>query len=1308
MSSITLSKISKPETLSNKNDSMPISFLEWRSRNVAISFQEEETQYANYVKNFYDNKDQQVASANAKLKNDYLDLIQKLRLIFENDSEFERYSAIDVSSDTDLAIAIPTYARKLKDIALFYTRKRSEIKNKKVEYNLAGSFNGVSKLLYSNILSKFTKLDNVNFSDDNAFITQSPEFSSVKDNFSIEIEELYDTNDYFEQVENINPFSCIFNDLCFSVFSTPLSAKVDPIENNYICDPSNETVDEFLQKAYEKYLSTNVAYISGGYYVENYKTVTLPFEQGNNFFYWFGGRTVYDIPEGLYKDVDINSIDWTDASGGSALNISDLVFVTVGNSLTQGAWLQDTKTTSVDATMSAVITDGKIFKFPYPYYGLSGVGGVWSGPGIDDTKPISRKFFPTEEDFTNSQNVINRLYWNTFSSISVVESKYLQETNLKKYGYASNKYNNADKVFVSIDNSEKIVYTDDLNSAWLYDFNQTQLPIVPGENLLYFPLQKYTSADELFFTYDAGQSILLSSVSVPDSFAGAVASTDLVNADWIVKNQTVCGPEIEVAWLKSVPLENYTSFDRGSCDCDPDQTTYYTDWYYSSGATQPALSFKCDSNNYVRFVWTGESVSINSLRSFTGFEHDDSCPYKNLDHSKSIIDRNFLNSNNKSLFEKWKRCSCQAIQYSPFGHNESSFEHFKITPDFIVKDTGYPNNFNKKVWVGSDGLQYSQSVDCARFFPNLIEKDVGWGKGVWKNQKSGDFILEKGQSYIYHRADTTDCSYDSPYIVINQKYSSGTVGDSSCVQSSYIPKWFKAVQDSTGEWIDAGVESDMVLEFGSFLKYIHREKIQESRKRFLYSGNEVTSVSGDFVTFRQADSNISFKQFTTDTPSINFLIKIPINPVYNYWGESSYGQDVNTQRENVLDVNNFRIENEYLQITQPPPSRITLNDMDILEYKFGNCDSNCFVWDEDLSFTVVDPVRKWNAIALDECVKSEILTYLNSEMTNCNTVQDKCFSDCNSLGICDCFNFCEPSKTGLTATNISSPVVFNTELSGLPVFINYFARNSFNQDVTVQDITNGEKSVLVPLVSGDFVTAPAPWRNLLNQKGSNFVVEEKIENLINKKDIGFYTPDIVSMGRFETFDSSYTFTPNSSSVTIFRKDNYFDFPVVKSETNSEYVTDLSVSKKNGFIKSKNKQTFYPYTNVEEMQNKPSYGLYEIPTDFSPWNNKTGEWKGGDEYINYRGQYKLTCSDNWYTNQLTLTGDVVNWQTDIFGNQYFLVNRDSNTFTQQPSSYSTIFVKLQNGKVYTASNALSSIIDSYENILPVFIDSFSTI
>jgi hypothetical protein len=65
-----------------------------------------------------------------RLKNDYIDLIKKLQIIFQNDEEFERYKNIDITSNTDLSIAIPLYARKLKDIALFYNKKRQELKDK--------------------------------------------------------------------------------------------------------------------------------------------------------------------------------------------------------------------------------------------------------------------------------------------------------------------------------------------------------------------------------------------------------------------------------------------------------------------------------------------------------------------------------------------------------------------------------------------------------------------------------------------------------------------------------------------------------------------------------------------------------------------------------------------------------------------------------------------------------------------------------------------------------------------------------------------------------------------------------------------------------------------------------------------------------------------------------------------------------------------------------------------------------------------------------------------------------------------------
>jgi hypothetical protein len=1308
MPSIILNYISKPKSLTSEVSDAPLSFSEWNSRNIGISFSDAEIQYNNYVRDFYKNTEKRNEEARDKIKQDYINLIKKLQVIFKDDEEFQRYSSADLESETDLSLIIPAYAKKLKDIALFYVKKREELKNKKLEYNLVGSFEGLKKIISNNIISKFTKTEQTNFVSENPFVSISPSFSSISDDFSIEIEELYDTHDYYADNDSINPFSCIFNDLCFNLFSTPLSAKSDPIESLYICEPSNETVDQLLQKAYSKYLSTRISYVSGGYYVEDYKEISIPLETGNNFFYWFSGSTVFDLPEGIYKNTPINDLNWTGATGGSAADVSDLIFINAGNNLMQGAWLQDTNTVVVKDVMSATMNDGKMFKFPFSDYGTSAIGGSWSGPGINDTILKSRKFFPTEEDFTFSQQNVNKLYWTSFSSISVVQPLYLQESSLGKYGYASNNFDNADKIFLVPEMQSNAIYSNVSKVAWLYNFKQTQIPITVGDNKIYFPIQRYENDSDLFFNYLNGSDVALSSLDVEKCFSGAVAAENIEDADWIIKNNTICGPEIEVAWLKAVPLKLFSPSNQENCGCEPEYTTFYTNWSYVSGGAQSSAAFKCSPGETVRFVWNGETTSINKVRGFLGFDHDRSCPYKYLDHSISFENQNIQNSKNKDLFEKWKKCSCQAIYYSPFGHSSAKLNQYKILPDFIVKDVVYPKLFNKKTWIGTDGKDYINSIDSAKFYPNLIEKDLGWGSGVWKNQEGNDFVLEKGQSYIYYRSDANNCNFDSPFFIINQPYEKGTISDENCEKISYYPTWYKAIQDENNNWIDSGVVSDMILEFGDFLNYRHRSTVNETKKRLLYKGTEITTTSGEYVKLKTNDNNISFVTYTNKNDSVNFLIKIPISAENNYWGNASYGESEGKSFYKSIDSNQFSIKYDYLQITQPPPSDIVLGDKTVIQYKFGNCAHDCFIWSQDLTFDVVSPVRKWNKISFDSCVSSELLNYLNSEISNCYVQKTFCYSDCSGKEKCGCYHYCSPSKTGVSATNYNSDIILNVELSGIPVFVNYYARNSYTAILTALDITYGDKSKFVPVSFSNNQYPENPWRDLLNQKGSNFVVEEKIEYLQTDEELNFYNPKRIGMNRFETFDKRTLFSPNTSGTDVYRVDNYFDAPFGKNGSYSKYITDFSLGQRQGTPLTENKQTFIPYTNTHEKTKREFYGLYNTPLSFSPWSTETGEWKESDLYKNYRNQLFVSCSNNWYTNQLSLTSNVWNWQTDIYGNQYFVTVENLSSNYPAPSSYGKIYIKSPDGKVSICSDALSSISKVYENVIADLSDPFENI
>lgn len=1290
MPSINLNNISEPQTLTDGYTNKPLSFIEWTKRNTGISFSDGQNQYKQYVNDFYKEVSKKNEITSSALKNDYTNLILQLGIIFKDDVEFERYKNIDVTSSTDLTIAIPEYAKKLKEIALFYAKKRNELKDKKLEYNLVGSTEGLTKILYNKLVSTFTKNNVSTFINDNPLISTSPILSAIQKEMTIEIEELYDTVDYYESSSHLNPFACALNALCYTSTNIPVSAKADPLEYSYICNPSNETVEGLLQEAYVKYIGTDRYYISGGFYNEKYIDVTMPIFQGDNFFYWFSGKTVFDIPEGEYGDLNIHDISWANASGGATIDESDIIFVNAGNNYTKGAWLQKTEYTTIDATMSATINDGKIFKFPYSYMGTSAYGGDWSGPGIDDTVKLGRSaksFFPTEEAFDNNKVAVSDLYWNTFSTISTVNPINIQELTLgKSSGYASNNYNNADKIIIFKDNdSGRRVYNESNTTSWLYDFRQTQFPISVGYNNILFPIQTYKDATELFFQYDVGNPVALSSLKVGDCFAGAIAGETILESDVIIKNYSICGPEIEAAWLKAVPLKLFTGKDKLECLCDEQRITHFTDWKFTKGGFQSSLAFVCKPGSQIRFTWTGNNTDINKIKGFTGFEHDDSCPYKHMDHSVSTVDKNFLDDTNKDLFEKWKHCTCHAIYHSPFGHNIADIEYYNIIPDFIVKDNTYPSEFNRKTWTDSDGNDYTSSSESARFYPNIIEKDVGWGAGEWKNQKNGSFVLEKGVSYIYYRASVNLCSFESPYFIINSVYDddgTNNVQSDACETISFVPQWIKAIKNVNDEWEDTGLVSDMILNFGDFLVYDHKESYIEQKSKMYYNGVDISSLSGSNITLDVNDPAVSYSTYTREVAAINFIIKIPITGNLPYWA---------TKYDNTS-----RIVNEYLHITQPEPLNFVLENEDVIEYKFGLCDSKCFIWEQPLTFLVYDPIFRWNEILTDNCVKSDILDYINSEISNCKTQTIRCLSDCSDSIKCGCEHYCTTAKKGVTATSNPSDIIFNTEIRGIPLLVNYYALKEFRPVFTIRDLTYGEFPIYTPVVSGLYISAERPWAKLISPDSADFVVEENITNLKTEKELNFYMPRRIGMNRYETYDSSNTVSANNITTQLIGIDNSFEYPLIKTSSNSEYVTEYSHGKRHGNITGDH-QTFYPYTNTNERYGKEYYGLYNNDISFTPWNDSSIKWSENDILVDYKNIIDKDCLATWSSLQYNLSGDVWKWETDIYNNQYFLIFAEAIDFSETPITYGTGYLKNSIGTVIPFNIGLSAIFNRYLNI-----------
>lgn len=1259
MASIILKSIASPTQLSDSpilDTIKPLNYHDWLKNNVAVIPDNAEQQYQKYLLSWYSSKNQQSTINADSLKADYISLLKRVSVLFQNDPEFERFTKINFDSETDLRIAIPFYAKKIKEIALYFASKRNDIKKSKIQYNLIGSSNGLEKLLTDNILKAFTK-NSAHISKQEVF-SVVPELSSISTDFSIEIEELYDMsnpfidNQYYA-LSSTNPLIFVLDDYINNFYEVlnlddvPLSGLSNPLARFSLCETPEELNESFLAQLGENRIGNDIHQLSGGYFAPKIVDVSMNLQATDNYFYWFGGEYNREIPEGKFVNKSIQDIDWTNATGGSAINVSDIIWKNVGNISVEGAWLMDSDHVVVRDNMVATMTNGKQFKFPYSGIGTSAENLEWSGPKITDEEEPSRKFFPSESSFIANQEKIKDLYWSNFSSISTVNDIDIQSTSLALYASGSPIYRNADKILVRTDTDlDKIhdtnpdnVFQGGLEEAWLFDLTQTELPVIPGTTNIYYPLTSFSSADDLFFLYESGLSQPLSSINIA-AFAGAIAGSNFDDSDVLIKLNSVCGPEIEAAFLKGVPLSSFNT-NKDSCACDGDYTNYYTDWKFKDGVTQPSLSFKASPGQFVRFVWTGPKTDLNDV--IPGYMHDQSCEYYKLPNHPSILDTNFLNKSKKDVYEQWKKCSCKSVNHSPLGHGGQTLLHYRVVPDFVAEDTSLPANFSFNTWRGSDGNPYQTSNGLAWFRTNnLLESDIGWSDGSWLTNTDETFYLETGKTYWYYRSDINRCGFDLPYIIVNKCYQTCMVPD--CDQTNCIPVWTKAVLNDSGSWEETSEVSDMMMDSGSFYTFRHADAFNFSQSRLLVNNNFITSAS--YISLSSGDPTISYSDLESSVQSINFTIKIPLSGTTPYWGKSN--------KQHNYSKFDYRLEHDYLQITQPIPSDIVLSNGTTVEYK-SPC-ANCFTWTQPLIFDVQQPIRQWNKILVDDCVRSDILNNLHNACNNsCDISINSCYSDCLEQDICGCSKTCYHTKTGITATNIPSDMIFNTELSGVPVFIDYYARSPYTLNFTVEDITDG--GIYVPPVSTLFSQATEPWKNIIND-WKPFSALIPSSELFSAADRGLFVPSQISTGKWELRNGQYELdssTRSTSSIDLIRNES--DLSVIS--------TDSSWMKRGKMINVDKNQTYYPYTTLPFSDIGLGENYILDTTELSS---------------NFRGQQFLDCGErSYYTNLPYITGNVIDYHQDIWGNQYFLVN-DDDTTRMENASFSTIYLKAIDGTI----------------------------
>lgn len=219
-----INDLTKPTAATKETDTgNPYSFQEWKARHFNIDANAQIEQYNTYLKNWYKVNAAKTSTNISYIKKLYISFLKQLGLTTRNDEEKEFFKSVDYTDNLDLQAAIIYYARKLKDISRYLAERRNSIVYSKLKYNLQGTSGYLERLFYNYILSVYTQRANLNNAGlvitNGDLVPYLPNLNDISDSFSIEIEELYDTKNYFDRDPSVD----ISN---YTSFTNGISAKL--------------------------------------------------------------------------------------------------------------------------------------------------------------------------------------------------------------------------------------------------------------------------------------------------------------------------------------------------------------------------------------------------------------------------------------------------------------------------------------------------------------------------------------------------------------------------------------------------------------------------------------------------------------------------------------------------------------------------------------------------------------------------------------------------------------------------------------------------------------------------------------------------------------------------------------------------------------------------------------------------------------------------------------------------------------------------------------------------------------------------
>jgi hypothetical protein len=303
------------------NNNSVLSYKDWlkqtkNSSTLLTPYQD----YLDYVNTWYEGTFGGKTTAELTA-DEYREFLLTLKIITTDEDVLTFIDNLNYSNPDEVETAIPYFAKNLRDIAKYISVKRDDAKYANSDYSFLGSNAGLEMEIYRSLLNAYIS---------NSTLT-SEELLALVESTSIEIEELYDDNeymdkspnktadDYFDMDANASFYADVdpdylrwvvaagFNELYSNndLFNPPVSGTL-PLSGYIAYDADSEQTSYFKGNLPTNIMGEEHFYLSGGEFADTmgtYSDASKPWDNLSNRYF----PTIANLPliDTTYSKYDI-------------------------------------------------------------------------------------------------------------------------------------------------------------------------------------------------------------------------------------------------------------------------------------------------------------------------------------------------------------------------------------------------------------------------------------------------------------------------------------------------------------------------------------------------------------------------------------------------------------------------------------------------------------------------------------------------------------------------------------------------------------------------------------------------------------------------------------------------------------------------------------------------------------------------------------------------------------------------------------------------------------------------------------------